>query len=167
MGTDVQIRAIAPAQRELLATMYDGFDPLGAALGLPPHSAEVRRDWIGRSLQQKVNVAAFSADGTIVGHCFLAADTTGSAEMAVFVHQEFRWRGIGTELVTAALACAQALGLRRVWSVTSFDNRAALRLLRRCGFQVTTSGSLELELEIELGPCVLACGSSPGRLTPV
>jgi hypothetical protein len=74
VNADIQIRGIGAPQRDLLIAMYDRFDPLGAALGLPPRTAEARCDWIGSALGQKVNVAAFSPAGEVVGHCFLAAD---------------------------------------------------------------------------------------------
>jgi GNAT superfamily N-acetyltransferase len=104
----------APRQRDLLYDMYDRFDPLGGALGLPPPVAEMRRSWIGYALCQKVNVAAFSTEGRVVGHCFLVADDSESAELAVFVDQKCRSIGIGTELVKAALNWAAAVGVRRV-----------------------------------------------------
>jgi RimJ/RimL family protein N-acetyltransferase len=130
--------------------MYDRFAPLGAAFGLPPQKAAARRAWIERALGHKVNVAAFSLAGEIVGHCFLAADKPGSAELAIFVRQESRRKGIGTALAKAALERGGAAGLRRVWSITSSDNRAALRLQMNCGFHPRTSISYEAELEIEL-----------------
>jgi GNAT superfamily N-acetyltransferase len=155
VNADIQIRGIGPPQRDLLITMYDQFDPLGAALGLPPRTAEARCEWIGSALGQKVNVAAFSPAGAVVGHCFLAADKPASAEMAVFVHQESRRIGVGTALVKAALDRGGSEGLRRVWSMTSSDNRVALRLQKNCGFRLTKSVSLETELEIDLpGPWV-------------
>jgi GNAT superfamily N-acetyltransferase len=103
MDADIRIRAVGPPQWDLLMGMYERFVPLGAALGLPPCAAEVRCEWIGRALGHKVNVAAFSPAGNVVGHGFLVADKAGSAELAIFVHQESRRRGVGTALVMAAL----------------------------------------------------------------
>jgi hypothetical protein len=45
-----QVRPLELPQRDLLIGMYDRFDPLGEALGLPPRSAEARRDWIEAAL---------------------------------------------------------------------------------------------------------------------
>ncbi len=150
VDADIQIRTVGPPQRDLLIGMYDRFDPLGAAFGLPPRRTEARRQWIDGALGQIVNVAAFSPAREVVGHCFLAADQLGSAELAIFVHQAFRGKGVGTALVKAALEWARAAGLRRVWSMTASDNRAALRLQQRCGFRLTKSISIEAELEIDL-----------------
>jgi GNAT superfamily N-acetyltransferase len=129
--------------------MYDRFDPLGAALGLPPRAAALRRSWIGDALRHKLNVAAFSPENEIVGHCFLVSDDSVSAELAVFVHQDYRMRGIGTALVKTVLEWAGAAGLRRVWSLTPSSNKAALRLQRRCGLRAATV-SIETEMELEL-----------------
>ena len=150
MNRDIQIRGIGPPQRDLLIAMYDRFDPLGAALGLPPRTAERRCEWIGNALGQKVNVAAFSPAGEVVGHCFLAADQSASAEMAVFVHQESRRIGVGTALLKAALDWGGEAGLRHVWSLTASENRVVLRLQKNCGFRLMKSVSIETELEIDL-----------------
>lgn len=150
MNADIQIQAIGPSQRDLLITMYDRFDPLGAALGLPPGTPEARHNWIRSALGQIVNVAAFSPAGEVVGHCFLVADKPGSAEMAVFVHQESRARGIGAALLKKALEWGWAAELGRVWAVTACDNRAALGLLRSCGFRLMQSAFAVAELDIDL-----------------
>jgi hypothetical protein len=60
------------------------------------------------------------------------------------------------ERVRAALELASAAGLRRVWSMTASDNRAALRLQQSCGFRVTKSVSFEAELEIDLSASLAA-----------
>jgi RimJ/RimL family protein N-acetyltransferase len=150
VNADIQIQAIGPPQRDLLITMYNRFDPLGAALGLPPRTAEARHKWIGSALGQIVNVAAFSPAGDVVGHCFLAADKPGSAEIAVFVHQESRRRGIGAALLKKALERGWVAELGRVWAVTDSDNGAALRLLTSCGFALIQSAFGVAELDIDL-----------------
>jgi RimJ/RimL family protein N-acetyltransferase len=150
IDADIRIGVVGLSQLDLLVRMYDRFTPLGAALGLPPRTAAARRAWIQGALGHQVNVAAFSLAAEIVGHCFLAADKPGSAEMAIFVLQESRRKGVGTALVKAALEWGSAAGLRRVWSVISADNTAALRLQMNCGFHLTTSISYEAELEVDL-----------------
>jgi GNAT superfamily N-acetyltransferase len=130
--------------------MYDAFDPMGEALGLPPRRVEARHEWIDLALFNRVNACAFASTGEVIGHCFLVADGARSAEMAVFVHQDFRRMGAGTALVNTALAWVRAEGIRRVWTLTGAENRAALRLQERCGFRVVQLISDAVELEIEL-----------------
>src|SRR5947209_18042223 len=98
MDSGIRILTVGPGERDTVLAMYDRFDPLGGALGLPPRKAEVRSAWVWTALSQVANAAAFSPGGHVVGHCFLAADKPRSAELAVFVHQNFRRRGIGTAL---------------------------------------------------------------------
>jgi GNAT superfamily N-acetyltransferase len=150
MDADIRIQSVGLPQRDLLIEMYDRFDPLGAAFGLPPRRAEARSEWVGVALCHKVNLAAFSPAGAVVGHCFLAADKAGSAELAIFVHQEFRRRGVGTALVKAALESEGVAGLRRVWTLTPSDNRAALRMQMKSGFRPANSACPETEMEIDL-----------------
>jgi GNAT superfamily N-acetyltransferase len=150
MDKNIRIQLIGLPERDLLTEMYDRFDPLGAAFGLPPPKAEARRDWVGAALTHEMNLAAFSPAGPVAGHCFLVPDGPGSAELALFVHQEYRRRGIGAGLINAALELAGAAGLRRVWTLTSFDNRPAIRLQARCGFRQKGPISLETKLEIDV-----------------
>jgi RimJ/RimL family protein N-acetyltransferase len=150
MTADIRVRAIGLAHLDLLIAMYDRFDPLGASLGLPPNTLEARHGWIGRALCQIVNVAAFSPAGEVVGHSFLVRDDPGSAEIAVFMHQEYRRRGIGAALVRKALELGRAVELVRAWAVTASENRAALRLLVGCGFRLRRPDIDVAELDIDL-----------------
>jgi RimJ/RimL family protein N-acetyltransferase len=151
---DIRIGAIGRPHQSLLIEMYDRFDPLGVALGLPPRREEARREWAEDALSHTINLAAFSPGGAMAGHCFLVAGKAGSAEMAIFVHQDFRRRGIATALVKAALEWACLEGLQRVWTLTGSENRAALRLQENCGFRLTNYGFYGVELEIHLPvPC--------------
>lgn len=165
MNANIRIRAIGPPRRDLLVSMYDRFDPLGGALGLPPRSAEGRQQWIEGALSQMVNVAAFSVDGQVVGHCFLAADKPLSAEVAVFVHQEFRRRGIGSALLKKGLELGGAAGLARAWALTACENRAALRLLTGCGFRLKRQDVDVAELDIDLAqPGCASNHGTPARI---
>ena len=150
MTAGIQLRAVGAPQVDLLIEMYERFDPIGAALGLPPYAREARHRWVRNAVRQIVNVAAFSPAGEIVGHCFLAGDAPGSAEAAAFVHQEFRRQGLGTALLRSALEFGRAHELDAAWAVTATDNRAALRLLETCGFRVRHSDVDIAEFDIHL-----------------
>ena len=143
---DIRIGAVGRPQRDLLIEMYDRFEPLGAALGLPPREEESRREWIESALRHRMNIAAFSPAGAAVGHCFLVRDKPGSAEMAIFVRQEFRRRGVATALVKAVLEWGGVEGLRRVWTLTGSENTAALRLQEKFGFRLTNAAFYGIEM---------------------
>ncbi len=68
-------------------------------------------------------------------------------------------RGIGTALVEAVRAAARAAGCRRLWLVTTNDNRPAQRFWQRRGFRIVAvhadaiRGSRRLKPEIPLTGC--------------
>ena len=68
----------------------------------------------------------------------------------MFVHQEFRGRGVGTELLKATLKWAGVAGLRRVWTLTSCENMAAIRMQEKCGFRLANVIFPATKLEIDL-----------------
>jgi GNAT superfamily N-acetyltransferase len=74
----------------------------------------------------------------------------GEAEIAFFVQQAYRRRGIGTALVKALLRWAEQRGWRRVWAMSVAENVLAMRLLQRCGFCFLKYVLPGIELDIEL-----------------
>jgi len=58
--------------------------------------------------------------------------------------------GIGAALLLEVLELGRAARVQRVWAVTAFENRAALRLLVSCGFRLMQSDSDATELDIDL-----------------
>ena len=126
----LEVRRATEPDRSALLEMYREFEPKGACLGLPPHKDWER--WID-------HLAAYQnflvlAGGRVVGHGVLCPEGY-TAEIAIFVHQDFRGRGIGRKLIEELIREAQRLGLGRVWGLTESDNIPMLRLLRQFGFQ--------------------------------
>jgi ribosomal protein S18 acetylase RimI-like enzyme len=124
MPDTIQVRSLSTADREILLAMYRTFDPLGVAQGLPPRNEEARQIWIGRAIEEEINVGAFSPAGELAGHGFLAS--------------------------SAVLQRAGQNRLRRIWAMTASDNLPALRLLKRCGFRSSRFTFPVVELELEL-----------------
>jgi L-amino acid N-acyltransferase YncA len=125
----VRIRMATPADRDDILAMYESFEPRPASLGLPPR---VHLDeWLDR-LAPSSNFLAFAGE-KLVGHAILCADSD-SAEVAIFVHQNFRNRGIGRRLLETLVDQARQTGLHSVWGMTELDNVPMLRLARALGF---------------------------------
>jgi RimJ/RimL family protein N-acetyltransferase len=155
---DVQIRPIFSGARSALLEMYRFFQPLGAAQGLPPFSEDSRQAWIDRLLKEAVHWGAFEPGGRLIGHALLAEAGESEAEIAFFVHQDYRQRRLGTCLVSAALDAAAELGYRRIWASVYADNVPALRLLHGRGFRRSrvTLPAIELELYVQQRPALKA-----------
>jgi L-amino acid N-acyltransferase YncA len=76
----------------------------------------------------------------------------GVVELANFVHQSVRDRGIGTALNRIAIDAARACGAQRVWLSVEPSNRAAIKSYEHAGFQ-RLPGSLwapEMEMALDL-----------------
>ncbi len=153
------VRRYAPADRLALEAMYDGFEPKRGAQGLPPRSIEQIRRWLDRVLNAGDHLI-IEIEGRIRGHVMLVPAQPGTVELANFLHQSVRSRGIGTHANTIALAVARDAGHRRVWLSVEPSNRAAIRSYEKAGFR-QLPGSLwapEIEMEALLAP---ADGGAP------
>lgn len=109
----------------------------------PPEKCdELYRVWIRKGLlERKDHVLIVEDDGAACGYCACGTkpDPGGSTEKIgvieiVAVDERHRGRGIGGDLVDAALAWFVQQGMSSVHLVTQAQNLAAQRLYQRCGF---------------------------------
>jgi GNAT superfamily N-acetyltransferase len=150
--TDIVVRAsvrlVASGDREALRAMYQTFEPRPASLGLPPRARI--DEWLDR-LASSVNFQAL-VDGKVVGHAVLCPEN-GTGEVAVFVHQDYRGRGIGRQLLTTLVEEGRRLGLRRIWGMTELDNVPMLALAHAVGF-VPDSDPGMFHMDLITGPAI-------------
>ncbi len=151
-GITFQVASYVPAAREALEHFYLFFEPKRAAQGLPPMGADRIRRWLDGVLAHGVHLLACRED-ELIGHALLiSTEASDSAEYAVFLRQDMRGRGLGTELNRAALEAAKAAGFRRVWLSVAPHNRAAIRSYEKVGFRFVpgTIYSPEAEMMLDL-----------------
>ncbi|HXZ58169.1 MAG TPA: GNAT family N-acetyltransferase, partial [Gaiellaceae bacterium] len=79
-------------------------------------------------------------DGRVVGWIALSTASrrpcyAGVAEISVYVTEAARGNGVGTELLAAVLASAEAAGLWTLQTSVFPENQPSLALLRRFGFR--------------------------------
>lgn len=125
-----ELARFTPGDFAALAKMYRDFDPKGAALGLPPRNDPIV--WL-ESLTPFPNFVV-KDKGRVIGHGVLCIED-GAGETAVFVHQDWRGRGIGKMLLLELIEEGRRLGLRRVWGMAAPDNFVMLRLAETLGFE--------------------------------
>ncbi len=158
----IELRAPTEVDDEVLENlieMYDAFDPVDRAQGIPPTGEERIRNWLESIVDIGVNVIA-RHDGDAVGHATLVPDSEDPAnvddpadiewELAIFVLQDYQRAGIGTQLLEHLLGHASEIGIKQVWLTIERWNGPAIALYERVGFHQTGSESFEQEMTIRL-----------------
>lgn len=149
LGETFVIRPFRDEDGAALMEMYDDFEPKRVAQGLPPGDVERRRRWLRDVLADGYHLVV-EIDGAVVGHGMLLPFQEGEAELANFLHQATRDRGIGTRLNQALLELGRELGMRRVWLSVEPFNRRAIRSYEKVGFQRRPMSPWAPEVEMEV-----------------
>ena len=109
IDSQYHIRGLRVSDLPAIEAMYSTFEPLGFAKGLPPTPGEKTSRWLNYLLDHSTSLVAECAGG-FTGHAIVAESDEEAAEVAVFVHQEHRRRGLGQALTAAAVEHARRLG---------------------------------------------------------
>lgn len=154
------LRKMRTTDFDALVTMYETFEPKAQFQGLPPSESFSIRRWLHRLGQTGVVQFVIEVAGDIVGHAMLCPSEAGTdAELAIFVHQDYRGLGLGRKLLLGALnhGC-KVMELGRVWLSTQGSNTVALRLFETVGFRSRgASWPWWWELELERPSHCAAC----------
>lgn len=109
-----------------------------ASFDLAPRSLEEARVWFdAHGSAHPIFVAEL--DGRVIGWASLSPYSSKAAyrytvEDSVYVHRDFRRRGVGKALLAAVVKAATELGYRAVVAKIAEGNEASLALHRRAGF---------------------------------
>ncbi len=130
--------------------MYRIFLPKPASQGLPPADSETCEKWVTDILDIGINVVARRGE-KIVGHAALIPDGQGkTGEFIIFVHQDCRNLGVGTELTRWTFERARDLGLQSIWLTVAMNNFIAIRLYRKLGFEYCEMDECERTMIIKI-----------------
>ena len=134
----------------LIMDMYRVFSPKPASQGLPPADLETCEKWVKDILDIGTNVLA-RREEKIIGHAALIPDGKGkTGEFIIFVHQDCRNLGVGTELTRWTFERARGLGLESIWLTVAMNNFIAIRLYRKLGFEYCEMDECERTMLIKL-----------------
>jgi len=149
-GAPFLIAAYEPGFRDALQSFYEEFEPKRAAQGLPPADPGRIRGWLDSILNRGVHLVA-CRDGELIGHGFvMPTPREGVGEYAVFLREDLRGRGVGTELNRAVVEAARSSGYRGLWLTVEPRNRSAIRSYEKAGFHFIPASLLTVEAEMEL-----------------
>jgi RimJ/RimL family protein N-acetyltransferase len=130
--------------------MYRVFSPKAASQGLPPEDAETCHNWLKNLFKIGENFLAWRGE-TVIGHAASVPDPNGkSGEFVIFVDQNNRNIGIGTELTRFVLNKSGVLGLDSVWLTVDVTNYVAIKLYKKLGFEYCDMDKYERVMGIKL-----------------
>jgi len=133
-----------------LREMYRDFSPKPASQGLPPEDPETCHNWLRHLFEIGENLLAWRGD-SVIGHAALVPDLGGrSAEFVVFVDQNNRNLGIGTELTRFTLQRSTQLRFDSVWLTVNISNFIAIKLYKKIGFEYYDMDKHERVMSIKL-----------------
>jgi len=133
-----------------LLEMYRIFYPKPASQGLPPEDPEICHNWVKTLFEVGENYLAWKGDN-VIGHAALVPDVKGkSGEFVIFVDQNHRNLGIGTELTRFILERSRQFGFDSVWLTVNISNFIAVKLYRKFGFEYCDMDNSERIMRIKL-----------------
>lgn len=134
------IRRAEPSDYEAIRSIYECKSVYSNTRQLPMPTAEQWRKKLSETSGNSYVLVAL-CDDKVVGH--LAIEVGGRPRIAhvgsigISVHEDFQSKGIGTALMKAALDLADNwLGLVRLQLTVYADNKAAIGMYKKLGFEV-------------------------------
>jgi two-component system, NtrC family, sensor kinase len=129
-----------------LLSFYESFEPKGAFEGLPPKRRRDRRRWVMGLVGGWRNFLILDGD-RVAGHLGVSLGESDLEEVILFVHQDYRGKGIGTQALRHIRTLLEQAGCRRLWLTVENTNMPAIRCFQKAGFRFT-SDPMERELEM-------------------
>jgi RimJ/RimL family protein N-acetyltransferase len=149
-GEPFTVRLMEPRDRAALHEMYLDFLPKRAAQGLPPETEYAQKRWLDHILKGGEHLL-LEIDATVRGHLMLIPMDDGQTmELAIYLHQSIRGRGIGTAMNKLAVNLARVEGYRKVWLSVEVTNVPAIRSYQKAGFKRTAATVWAHEIEMEV-----------------
>ena len=107
---------------------------------LEPVTVEQRLGWFREHSAERHPLWVAEIDGHIAGwlsfHSFIARCAyRGTAEVSVYIHKDFRRRGVARALLEQGIARSPSLGITALTGLILGHNSASLQLFERFGFK--------------------------------
>jgi L-amino acid N-acyltransferase YncA len=135
------IRDAAEADLPAIVDIYNAATATRTSTAMfDPVSVEERLPWFRRHSPNEFPLSVAEIKGRIAGwlsfHEFIRRPAyRGAVEISLYVHENFRRRGIGRLLLDQAIAEAPRLKARSLLGYVLGHNEASLRLFEQAGFE--------------------------------
>ena len=113
-----------------------------ATADLRPVTIDQRRAWFVAHAPATYPIHVYEQDQEVVGWCSFSSYRSGreavlgTAEISYYVSRGAQGRGVGSALVQHAVREAPRLGKRVLFGILLERNRASVRLMEKCGFEL-------------------------------
>jgi putative acetyltransferase len=147
----MKIRDFQPADAAAFRALNEEW--LRAYFELEPKDMKVLGDPRGEILASGGTILMLESDGQVVGCCALVPHGEGVLELAkMAVTAKWRGKGLGEELLKAAIERARGMGARRLYLESNSKLGAALGLYRKVGFaDVPATGTEYARVDVFMG----------------
>ena len=135
------IRDAVEADLPAIVEIYNATVPTRMVTAeLEPTTVEARLPWFREHSPEQYPFWVAELDGRVIGWLdfkkFLPrAAYRGAAEISVYMHEQFRRRGLGERLLEQAIAHAPSLGITALVGLIFGHNEPSLKLFQRLGFE--------------------------------
>lgn len=111
-----------------------------------PHDIEERKQWYYERKQNKQPVLVYEEDNKVVGFATFEQFRSYPAykyslEHSVYVHKDYRKRGIGIKLMKELIEAANELGYAIMVAAIDSENHGSIELHKKLGFEY--AGTIE------------------------
>jgi len=126
----------------IVAIYNEAVEQRFATADLEPITINQRSAWFHDHDPANWPIYVAERGGTVAAWCSLSAYRPGraalrrTAEISYYVRSADRGRGVGTALVQHAIDQAPRLGKHVLFGILLERNRASIRLLEKCGFEL-------------------------------
>jgi L-amino acid N-acyltransferase YncA/predicted O-methyltransferase YrrM len=135
------IRDAVEADLPVIIEIYNATVPTRMVTAeLEPTTVEARQLWFREHSPDQYPFWVAESQGRVIGWLDFKkfqprAAYRGTAEISVYVHEEFRRRGVGQRLLEQAIARARSLGITALVGLIFGHNQPSLKLFQRLGFE--------------------------------
>ncbi|MDG6996571.1 MAG: N-acetyltransferase [Nitrososphaerota archaeon] len=111
-----------------------------ATFEIETFSVERRKSWFSNHGGRYPLIVAETEDGKIAGYCSISpfrqsAGYRRTAELSVYVHKEFRRKGLASLMIEEIISRARDLGFHAIVSCIAGSNEASVKLHEQLGFE--------------------------------
>ena len=134
------IRAATEADAASIAEIYnEAVLNSTATFDTEPKSVEERQQWL-RSHDERHPVLVVESEGTVVGWASLTSWSErcayeGTAEVSVYIHKNFRGKGIGNQIMKQLVEAAKKAGFHCLLARIADGNPQSIHIHEKFGFR--------------------------------